>query len=91
MGYTVAMDPKEVRGFVERDRASVEWLKREYHARRARLDGPSAGLRLSQQLRDQVRSVIPGWPTSEDRAADLDHHVRLKQKLDRAARGLAGR
>lgn len=91
MGYTPAMDPEAVRAFRDRDRAGVAQLKREYHAQRVHGADPGAGFRLSQQLRDHVRALIPGWPTRADRDEDLAHHLELKSRLDRAAGGFTGR
>lgn len=91
MGYTRFMDRDAVRACVDRDWAGLEQLKREYHARRVRSEDPVAGFRLSQQLRDHMRSVVPEWPTPEDRDRDFAHHLELKRKLDGAARGVARR
>ena len=79
------MDPEAVRAFVGRDWARVDALKRAYHADRARGAEPHAGFVLSQALREHARRVRPDWPTPRDRTEDLNHHVDLKRKLERAA------
>ena len=50
-----------------------------------------AAVRTSWALWGHARRVRPDWPTGEERQADLDHHVRLKAILDRAARAFSRR
>lgn len=49
-------------------------------------DRPGATVRVSIELWRQMRAQRPDWPSSADRDRDLDHHRRLRELLDRAAR-----
>ena len=80
-----------MRAFARRDWERVGVLKRAYHAQRIRGEDPDAGFLLAQRLREHVRGIRPEWPTPRDRADDLAHHLELKEKLERAARGFSGR
>lgn len=85
------MDRDALRGYLDRDRASVESNKRAYHVQRYRLAGATFGLDANAGLREWVRRVRPDWPTARDRADDLAHHVTLKALLDRCADAFAVR
>ncbi len=50
-----------------------------------------ATLGASQALFEHVRLVQPGFPSEQQRRADFDHHVALKQLIDRASRAFADR
>jgi hypothetical protein len=43
-------------------------------------------LRVSGLLWQHMKAVRPDWPGAESRAADLEHHIRIKALLDRANR-----
>jgi hypothetical protein len=43
-------------------------------------------IRIADELRRQVASSNPGWPTDEDRREDLAHHIRLAALLRRVGR-----
>jgi len=85
------VDPAAVRAFATRDRESVQRAKRAYHADRHAASHAMAGFIAGQALREHVRRLRPDWPTPDDRAADLAHHVELKRLLDRAADAFARR
>ena len=80
-----------IRAFVRRDRARVEALKRAHHAKRYREQGAGPGMALAQGLWLHARRVRPQWPTAQDRADDLAHHIAVKARLDRAARAFSRR
>lgn len=83
------VDVDNLRRFADRDRASVERLKRAYWIRMYREQGGLATWRAGVALFEHARRVRPDFPTADDRAADLAHHVELKGLLDRASRALA--
>lgn len=81
------MDRAAIRAFASRDRTEVAAAKAAWWARA----DTEARFRAAHALWEHARRVRPDWPTADDRAADLAHHVRLKSLLDRAGRGIAGR
>ena len=59
---------------------------------RARLAvDPLATWRVSQALTAHLRAANPGFPSAESERADFEHHLRLKELLDRASAALARR
>jgi hypothetical protein len=44
---------------------------------------PQSCIRLAGSLHAQVRHACPDWPTDDERAADLDAHVRLSETFRR--------
>lgn len=86
------MDPRDLRAYAERSWASAEARKQEHWARLAADRGPHATLRVAAALWHHMRSLRPDWPSEEERARDLAHHLALKRALDRTAGvGLAAR
>jgi hypothetical protein len=74
------------RGWREAEMAKLDHWAREYAAR-----GPGAGLAAAHALWLHARRLRPDWPTEAERLEDLEHHVALRRRLDRAARALDGR
>jgi hypothetical protein len=85
------MDARSVLEFVDRDWTEIERSKRDHWTDRFRREGPAATLGASLALWQHARAVRPDWPTGEDRADDLAHHVTLKQLIDRASGALPRR
>jgi hypothetical protein len=85
------MKPADARAFVERDWAGLAVLKRAHWAERFRAEGPAVTLRAAMALWEHARRVRPGWPSEQDRAADLARHIELKRQIDRAAHAFDGR
>jgi hypothetical protein len=85
------MDALAVRSFMRRAHGLVAESKRNYWARRFREQGAPATWRAGQALREHARCVRPDWPSEDDCAADLDHHIKLNRLLDRAAHAFSGR
>lgn len=75
------MKKEDLVAFAERDwsagEASAAAARRE---RKERL-GLDDAFRLADALRRHVQSLHPDWPTPEDRAADLEMHVRVGEML----------
>lgn len=79
------MDREAILAFARREWSRVEALKREHWASQFRDRGPTAGLRAGDMLREYASRARPDWPTEQDRADDLAHHVTLKRLLAAAA------
>jgi hypothetical protein len=86
--YTHLVDDADVRAWAARDWPAAERAKQEYWARAYAEHGPVVTVTAAQELWQHMRSVRPDWPSDDERAADLAHHVALKQTLDAAARVL---
>lgn len=79
------MDLHDVKAYAERDWAAVRAAKEAHWAREFAAHGAAVTLAVSDALWEHMRHVRPEWPTDEDRAEDLAHHVALKAMIDRAA------
>lgn len=88
-GMFRAVDAKHINEFVNRPRAAVDSLKAEWWAAHAGAGGGS--LDAGHALLEHTRLVDPSFPSAEYLAADLEHHVVLKELLDRASKALASR
>lgn len=85
------MDPDAIREFARRDWGAAAASKAQYWARRFQQDGWRPAWEASAALLLQVRRHRPEFPTPGDRDLDLQHHVRLRALLDRAAHAFANR
>jgi hypothetical protein len=75
------LDPDALRAYARRDWAGPARL-----ARRARAAlSVEERVRLSIELYEAARATRPGWPDEATRREDLEHHLRLRALLDRAA------
>lgn len=79
------MNAVDLRAFLQRDYALLERLKEEHRARRHREQGPAATLEIAEALFEHARQVAQGFPSEQYRQEDLEHHIRLKRVIDRAA------
>jgi len=79
------MDAEAIREFANRNRTLVEEEKRRHWAVQYRRLGPEVTWAAGQRLREHMSVVRPDWPTAQERADDLAHHIELKRKLDRTA------
>ncbi len=80
-----------IRAYRDRRWDLVAREKRRFAAERYRRGGPEAALEAAARLRARWAELHPEGPAPESRAADLEHHVGLKRKLDRARHVVAGR
>jgi hypothetical protein len=83
--------PAQLREFFARDWGLFERSSREAWRRRLEQDGPGALLHAVDGLRRYLQAVDPGWPTSDDRARELEDLIQFKQRLDAASHALTGR
>ncbi|MFO0550331.1 MAG: hypothetical protein U0271_18195 [Polyangiaceae bacterium] len=84
------LKPADVRAFLDRPWGMLEAATQEHRAEQAQSD-PEWAWQTAQALREEVRRSNPSWPTAEDRARDLEHHVKLKALIDRASHELRRR
>ena len=73
-----------IRDFMQRDWGAVREAKDEYWRERIARIGPQEGWRITGELRAQVLAMDPEWPSRDQRAADLAHHIALSQRLRHA-------
>ena len=73
-----------IREYVSRDWRGARDAKDEFWAKRIASLGPIAGFRIADELRRQLLSQRPGWPSDDERREDLAAHVRLAELLRRA-------
>lgn len=73
------MTQDDIRGFVNRDWAGLGTAKAV--AWQAGKRTAADDLHAADQLRQYVLSVRPGWPSPDDRAADLSNHLRVSEAL----------
>jgi hypothetical protein len=74
-----------LRAFASRRWDEIERLKYRYWAE---VDmTPSDRLRLADELRRYTLSVRPDWPDDEERAIDLETHIRVARQLAETADG----
>ena len=75
------LDPAGLRAFVRRDWGATAALDL-----RRRAEQPVAlKVDLAIELYEAARATLPGWPSDEDRRADLAHHAHVRGILRRAA------
>jgi hypothetical protein len=75
---------RNIREFVSRDWDAARRAKDLYWRDRIARLGPVEGLRVAEELRQQALARDPGWPSGDDRRADLDAHVQVAERLRRA-------
>lgn len=79
------MIARGIREFVSRDWDAVRDNKIVYWGQRVARLGPLEAIRIAEELRQQVLARDPSWPNAEARCDDLDSHIRLSERLRRAA------
>jgi hypothetical protein len=85
------MRPEDLLAFARRDWGAIGRSRLTYWAERYSEDGGVAARRAATQLYEHARRLGHAPPDERRRADDLADHVRLRDRLDRAARALAGR
>lgn len=85
------MNPEDLRAFARRDWGAVGRSRLAYWAERYRLEGPGPARRAATLLYHHAIRVGAPMHGDAQRADDLRAHVLLRERLDRAARALAGR
>ena len=79
----VVRDADELRKFARQGWAAAQRDKERYWRDYKRLHGPSAGIRIADELRKQVLAQKTDWPSEQERQEDHVAHLRLIEALDR--------
>lgn len=79
--YHRPMTRSEILSFAGRDWAAIEEEKARFWVERKRAMTPAEALAAADSLRRFARRVKPDWPDDDERAADLDVHVRVGEAL----------
>lgn len=82
---------EHIREFLNRPRQQVELLKAEWWASHAAADGHGSALDVGHAVLEHARQLDASFPSPEYLAADLEHHILLKKRLDRASQALVRR
>ena len=77
------MRNEDIVAFARRDWQAIAALKRRRWAEQKSRMTPTEALQLGDELRHHVSSFQAGWPSEEDRRADLAVHVRVSESLRR--------
>ena len=88
--YNRHVNPQAIREFASRSWDEATSAKLEYWVQLYRAN-PDAVWHSAEALRDYASTVRSGFPTGEEREADLQHHLLLRSLLDRAAHAFSGR
>lgn len=86
-----AFDPESLRAFRDRDWKAVREAKEQFWAEDHRRGGPLSAFALSAALWGHARALDPMWPSAEQRAEDLTHHIELADRIQRVAHVFARR
>lgn len=78
------MITRAIREYVDRDWRAARKAKDTYWADRIARLGPAEGLRIADQLRQQVIQQDPDWPGDAERRKDFDAHSRVSDAMRRA-------
>jgi hypothetical protein len=85
------MKPEDLRRFAERPWGEISDSKLRFLAERFERDGPAGALKVAQRLAARWRRLHPEGASRESRERDLEAHIALKSRLDRAHLGLRRR
>jgi hypothetical protein len=75
-----------IRELVSRDWDRARRAKDTYWGERVSRLGAAEGFRVADELRRQALLHRPVWPDAEERATDLEAHIRLSALLRRGDR-----
>jgi hypothetical protein len=84
------MKAEDLRAFANRDWAAVARSKRDFWAERFRLAGSEPARTAATALLEHARRHGV-TPSARDREDDLAGHLRIRDRLDRAARAFTRR
>ena len=77
------MQAKDIAAFVRRDWSAVTACKEDQWLTERRRRGVRWCFEIAEDLRRQAARLHPDWPTVDERADDLDTHVRVGAALRR--------
>ena len=85
---TIMISKAQIKAFAKRDWEKISELDSSYWAEEYRRNGAESSLKAAEALRHHMKLLHPEWPDEAQRAADLQHHIKIKRLLDQAANGL---
>lgn len=85
------MDDDDLIAFARRDWHALERSRFAFWAERYRREGGGPARRAATQLLDHARLLNSELIDERRRTQDLESHLRLRERLDRAARAFARR
>ena len=85
---TIMISKAQIKAFAKRDWEKISELDSSYWAEEYRRNGAESSLKAAEALRRHMKLLHPEWPDKAQRAADLQHHIKIKRLLDQAANGL---
>jgi hypothetical protein len=71
----------DIRAYAARDWLLVTASKRSHGIAWTKGLSPAAALKIADDLRRHVQAMRPDWPSSAERAADLEMHARVAAGL----------
>jgi hypothetical protein len=84
--YTDSVRAKDIAAFAGRDWTALAASKDAQWLAERRRRGIAWCFRVADDLRRQVLRQQPAWPSTKERLADLDTHVRVGEALRRVRR-----
>ena len=85
------MTLQDLKRYASRDWAQAAADKRDYWMQQYREHGGVPARTASTALLLHMYTVQPGYPSAADREEDLQHHLLLRQRLDRVAHAFTRR
>ena len=71
------MDLSDIRNYMQRDWGAAASLDDTCWRERLTTAGPAAVLAATDAARRLIQTIRPDWPGQQERAADLESHVRM--------------
>ncbi|HYU25016.1 MAG TPA: hypothetical protein VEO74_07430 [Thermoanaerobaculia bacterium] len=75
------MRREDILAYVNRDWRGIARHKERFWAERKKQMTPTEVLALADDLRVEMLSRRPDWPSAEERRADLETHARVSEML----------
>jgi hypothetical protein len=75
------MRREDILAYVNRDWAAIDRYKKRFWAEQKRRMTPTEALALADDLRVEILSRRPDWPSREQRVADWETHARVSEML----------
>lgn len=91
LSVTTPFRPEDLRSYRDRPWGRIRAAKERHWAEDARRRGAPGGLAAGAALWTHMKHVDPSWPSDEERAADLAHHVAMASKFRRLVHVFPGR
>lgn len=82
---SIPLRPEDLRSYRDRPWGRIRAAKERHWADETRRRGASAGIAAGAALWVHMKRIDSAWPSEDDRAADLRHHVRMASMFRRLA------